>query len=136
MIGQGRVGWLAWRNGRNSADYVKPSPVQALMAIGTAATGLEMESGLAASALVEDGKLVGPLAQLRGQPVQIIVCEDSTGGIRATRSAVELLQRAGVEAAFKAIGISTNPDKRAALAQVTDQVVDDINAALALALGW
>lgn len=136
LVGQGRVGWLAWRNGRSAAEYVKPSPVQALMAIGTAATGLEMESGLAASTLAEQGDLTGPLAELRGQPVRIIVCEDSTGGIRATRGAVDLLQRAGVDATFQAIGISPNPDKRAALAQVTDQVADDINAGLALALGW
>ncbi|MDT8280919.1 MAG: hypothetical protein RQ806_10285, partial [Erythrobacter sp.] len=34
LIGQGRVGWLAWRSGRTAADYVKPSPVQALAAVG------------------------------------------------------------------------------------------------------
>ncbi|MCD4684552.1 MAG: hypothetical protein K8S97_01270, partial [Anaerolineae bacterium] len=136
LVGQGRVGWLAACNGRNPAEYVKPSPIQALMAIGTAATGQETASGRAASALAEQGNLTGPLAELQGQPVRVIVCEDSTGGIRATRGAVELLRRASVDATFEAVGISPNPDKRAALAQLTDQVVDDINVGLALALGW
>lgn len=134
LVGQGRVAWLALHNGRNTAEYVKPSPVQALMAIGTAATGQESASGHAAVALAEQGKLTGPLATLQGRPVRIIVCEDATGGIRATHGAVDLLQRAGVDATFEAVGISPNPEKRAALAQVTDQVVDDINAGLALVL--
>lgn len=134
LIGQGRVGWLAWRNGRSPGDYVKPSPVQALAAIGAAVSGLEMESLLAAAALVEHGELSGPLAALRGEAVRVIVFEDSTGGIRATRDAVEHLQQAGIAATFAAVGISPNPDKRAALATVTDQVVDDINTGLALVL--
>ena len=36
LIAQGRVGWLAQQRGRSAADYVKPSPVQALAAIGAA----------------------------------------------------------------------------------------------------
>lgn len=136
LIGQGRVGWLAWQNGREAADYVKPSPVQALAAIGAAASGHEMESLVAAAALVERDTLTGPLAELRDQAVRVIVFEDSTGGIRATRGAVEHLQRAGVNASFAAVGISPNADKRAALSMVTDQVVDDINAGLTLALSW
>ena len=136
LIGQGRVAWLAWRNGRAPADFVKPSPVQALAAIGAAATGHEMESLIAAAALAESGDLQGPLAALRGQSVRVIVFEDSTGGIRATRGAVEQLQEAGIDARFEAVGVSPNADKRAALSRLTGRVVDDVNTGLALALGW
>ncbi len=136
LMGQGRVGWLAWRNGRMAGEYVKPSPVHALAAIGAAASGLETESLTAAATLVEQDELTGPLAALRGGPVRVIVCEDSTGGIRATRGAITALQRAGVAATLTAVGVSPHPDKRAALGAVADHVADDINAGLAWALGW
>jgi hypothetical protein len=132
LIGQGRVGWLAWRNGRGAAEYVKPSPVQALASIGAAASGSETGALKAAAALFEHGELAGPLAGLAGHPTHVIVFEDTAGGIRAAQKAVGLLQRAGLEVAFEGVGVSPQADKRAALAQVADHVVDEINAGLAL----
>jgi hypothetical protein len=130
LIGQGRVGWLALQHGRSAADYVKPSPVQALAAIGAAASGTETPALNAAAALYEHGDLIGPLAALRDDTTRVVVFEDSTGGIRAARHAVERLAQAGLELAFEAIGVSPNTDKRAALVEVADQVVDDINSGL------
>lgn len=135
LIGQGRVGWLAWRHGRAAADYIKPSPVQALSAIAAAVSGVETESLRAAVHLIERGELSGPLIALRERPVHIVIYEDSAGGIRAVQGAVALLQRAGVSASLKGIGVSPQPDKRAALATVADQLVDDVNEGLALVLG-
>jgi hypothetical protein len=135
LIGQGRVSWLASHHGRGAADYIKPSPVQGLAAIGAAASGTETDALNAAAALYEHGHLVGPLAALRDSPTRVIVFEDSTGGIRATRHAVERLAQAGLDVTFEAIGVSPNPDKRAALDQVAAHVVDDINAGLARVFG-
>lgn len=135
LIGQGRVGWLALRQGRDAANYIKPSPVQALSAIAAALSGAETASLGAAARLAEQGELSGPLADLRNGPLHVIVCEDSAGGIRAVRAAVTLLQRAGVTATLSAIGVSPQPDKRAALAAVADHLVDDVNEGLALILG-
>ena len=135
LIGQGRVGWLAWRHGRAAADYIKPSPVQALSAIAAAVSGVETESLRAAVHLVERGELSGPLTALREGPVHIVIYEDSAGGIRAVQGAVALLQRAGVSASLRGIGVSPQPDKRAALAAVADHLVDDVNEGLALVLG-
>lgn len=134
LIGQGRVGWLAAQHGRTAPEYIKPAPVQALAAIGAAASGTETAALNAAAALFEHGELSDPLVALAGQRVNVIVFEDSTGGIRATRRAVEILQRAGVEAHFQAVGISPHADKRAALAQETSHIVDDVNQGLALVL--
>jgi hypothetical protein len=133
LIAQGRVGWLAWRNGRGAAEYIKPSPVQALASIGAAASGSETAALEAAAALVERGELTGPLAALADHRTRVIVFEDAAGGIRAARRAVELLGHAGLEVAFESVGVSPQADKRAALAQVADHVVDEINAGLALA---
>ncbi|MEW6578285.1 MAG: hypothetical protein AB1435_03725 [Chloroflexota bacterium] len=135
LIGQGRVGWLAWRNGRAAADYLKPSPVQALTAMGAAVAGAETDALRAAAALVERGEIGGPLAALRDGATRVVVCEDAAGGIRAVRSAASLLQRAGLDVSVVAIGVSPNADKRAALALVADHLVDDVNAGLALVLG-
>ena len=137
LIGQGRVGWLAIQQGRGAGDYIKPSPVQALAGIGAAFSGTETDSLHAAVALYERGDLIGPLAELRDQasekhPVRVVVFEDSTGGIRATRDAVAHLTQVGLNAQFEAVGVSPNVDKRAALHDVARHVVDDINAGLAL----
>ncbi len=135
LIGQGHVGWLALRHGRDAADYIKPSPVQALSAIAAAASGAETASLHAAARLVERGELSGPLIALRDGPLHIVICEDSAGGIRAVRGALELLRRAGVAVTLSAIGVSPQPDKRAALAMVADHLVNDVNEGLALVLG-
>jgi hypothetical protein len=135
LIGQGRVSWLASLHGHGAADYIKPSPVQGLAAIGAAASGAETDALNAAAALYEYGDLIGPLAALRGRSTRVIVFEDSTGGIRATRHAAERLVLAGLDVTFEAVGISPNADKRAALAGVADHVVDDVNAGLALVYG-
>ncbi|MEB2286804.1 MAG: hypothetical protein OZ934_01715 [Anaerolineae bacterium] len=134
LIGQGRVGWLAWRNGRAAADYLKPSPVQALTAMGAALTGVETDALHAAAALVEHGEISGPLTGLREGSTRVIVCEDAAGGIRAVRGAASLLQRAGLEVSVVGVGVSPNADKRAALSAVADHLVDDVNEGLALVL--
>ena len=73
LIGQGRVTWLAQLYGRGAADYIKPSPVQGLAAIGAAASGTETDALNAAAALYEHGELTGPLAALREQSTQVIL---------------------------------------------------------------
>ncbi|MBN2303844.1 MAG: hypothetical protein JXQ72_05175 [Anaerolineae bacterium] len=130
LIGQGRVGWLALQNGRGAADYVKPSPVQALAAIGAAASGTERPALEAAAALVEQNQLLGPLAELAQRPIHVIVFEDSAGGIRAVRDAAARLKNAGLDVTCEGIGISPHANKRAALVDIADRVVDDVNVGL------
>ncbi|MBI5931345.1 MAG: hypothetical protein HY862_18705 [Chloroflexi bacterium] len=130
LIGAGRMQWLASHYNRTPGEYIKPYPVQALAAIGAAISGQEAASLHAAALLFEQKRLTGPLFQLTQQPNRVTVFEDSTGGIRATRLAVELLREAGVEIEFQAIGVSPHADKQAALSQVANQVVDDVNAGL------
>lgn len=132
LVGQGRMDWLARQHQRGVVDYVKPSPVQGLAAIGAAASGDEVAALEAAATLYERGMLSGPLAELGGGPVRVVVLEDSTGGIRATRRAVELLAGHGVDVSLMAIGVSPHQDKRAALASETVHVVDTVNDGLAL----
>ena len=135
LLGQGRMAWLAAQRGRPGPAYIKPSPVQALAAIGAAVSGDEHASLLAAAAFYEDGSLEGPLANLREGSTRVVICEDSPGGVQAGHRAADLLQSAGLAVTFEGIGISPHAEKRAALGEVAAHVVDDINAALDLVIG-
>ena len=54
LIAGGRVQWLALQHGKGAGDYIKPSPVQALAAIGAAFSNEELPALHAAAALVEN----------------------------------------------------------------------------------
>ena len=126
--------WLAAREGLQRGTYHKPSPVHALAAAGAALSGQEHASLEAALTLVNHCELGGPLAALRDGAWSIVVFEDSAGGLRSGREAVEILRMAGVDAAFRGIGIATEESKRAALGHVTHEIVSNVNEAIRLAL--
>jgi hypothetical protein len=104
LIGLGRVHWLAERTGERADHLVKPSPVQALAAVGAAWSGQEAAALEAALALHRDGELRPPLVGL--DAVTVHVFEDSPGGIDAVRHAVEALQAAGLDVAWQPHGIT------------------------------
>jgi hypothetical protein len=130
VIAGGRLTWLAARHGKGAAAYIKPSPVHALAAIGAASGGEEVASLEAAATLYEEGRLSGPLAELAGRQIEVIVFEDGMGGIHATHRAGELLREAGIDVQTRAIGVTIDPTKREALVPITERIVGDINTAL------
>ncbi len=139
VIGYGHVSWLARRHDAHPDIYVKPSPVQALAAIGAALAG--GPEGVAAAleaarALVERGRLTGPLAALGEQPggVRIAVFEDTASGSQAVQRAGDVLRAAGVAATVRVVGVGATEFKRRALEPVADLLATDINEALRLAL--
>ena len=130
LIAGGRVGWLAATRGKDPAAYLKPSPVQALAAIRAAVTGEEAASLTAAADLAEDRTRVAAFQGMADRPWRVVVFEDSAGGILATRRAVDLLTDVGLPVSFEAVGVATQASKRAALGEMTDRVVGDINEGL------
>ena len=115
LIGLGRLRWLARQTGEDVERLIKPSPVQALAAVGAAWSGQEAAALQAALALHRDGELRSPLAGLG--PVTVHVFEDSTGGLEAVKRGVEKLQAAGVAITWRPYGIvSTDGPKAAAIA--------------------
>jgi hypothetical protein len=134
MIASGRLAWLATRRQREIPDYVKPSAVHSLAAIGAALSGQECAALDAAAELSEHGVVSGPLEALKEGSTRVIVFEDAAGGIYATRRAVETLQNAGLDVVVEAVGVSPHEAKREALRAVADRVVDDVNEALRLYL--
>lgn len=133
VIGYGRVQWLAQQTGVHPASYVKPSPVQALAAIYSAVLyGSENWEENALRLAISDGHLP---EVIMAQPLHVIVCEDSTGGIRGVRQAVEHLQKYH-DVTFKAVGVADGAVKRDALQSVADYVAENVNEGLGWALGW
>lgn len=138
LIGLGHAQWLAWRISRDVTTLVKPSPVQALAAIGAAASGAEATALDAAWELHAAQRLISPLADL--DAVAVHVFEDSAGGLRAAREAVAALNAAGVAADFYPYGVTpaagAKADTMAALGVTTYRSVNDaLAAALAVITG-
>jgi hypothetical protein len=130
LIGYGRIEWLARKLGLEAVSMVKPSPVQALAAIGAAASGREQDSLLAAHTLVAAGRLEGPLLALRGLRWQVSVFEDTFGGMRAVREAVKLLSDSGVDITSATWGVARSVVKANALAEFGAPVFDTLDQAM------
>ena len=132
LIASGRMEWLAHQHHRHAADYIKPSPVQALAAIGAAFSRNELAGLNAAARLFEQHELIEPFSSLRNQPTQVVVFDDSMGGLHAARLAVERLITAGINGVkLEMVGVAPEDTKRNALTTIADRVVDDINEGLA-----
>jgi hypothetical protein len=131
LMAGGAMTWLATTRGKVAADYIKPSPMQALAAIGAARSGAVIDALQAAARLVEEDRLDQPLSLLSSEPTRVVVFEDAQGGIQATRRAVELLSQKGMPVTCEAVGVAEEATKRQALEAVADRVVGDINEGLA-----
>jgi len=128
LVGLGQVCWLAGEMGCSPDEFVKPSPVQALAAIGAAVTRQVVPALRAAVRIFreeEDGYFSGFPA------LNIHVFEDSAGSVMAVREAARLLSITGASTRVTAWGIAQNPAKRSALEKAGAVLVEDINIALA-----
>ncbi len=103
LIALGRLRWLAERTGERSENLVKPSPVQALAAVGAAFSGQEAASLCAALALHLSGELSAPLSEVDGTVLHVF--EDTPGGLQAVERTVHVLTFHGLRVSWKGYGI-------------------------------
>jgi len=133
VIGFGKLQWVAQRVGRAGSDLVKPSPVQAMAAIGAARSGHELEGIKAALAVERGDHLRYPLTACVGQAVHVF--DDSASSLRAVGQAVARLNELGLRLTLTRHGIGPEGSpKQATLGAVADVVHPDINAGLAATL--
>ena len=128
LVGYGQVCQLAELSGHSPEEMVKPSPVQALAAIGAA-----LERGDTLPALLGAERLFfkGDASFYHGlPPLEVHIFEDAAGGVRAVRQACALLVKAGLEVTVLAWGISANVDKVATLRQAGADIYSDVNQAI------
>lgn len=131
LMGYGFVYYLAEQAGRTPDAFVKPSPVQALGAIGAALRREPIPAIASAERLFSRGE-----ADFFRDfpPLEVHVFEDSAGSIRGTREAARCLTEHGVPAEVHAWGVARNPVKVRALEAAGVQVFASVNEAIRLAM--
>jgi hypothetical protein len=133
LIGLGRLRWLATQTGADVATLVKPSPVQALAAIGAAWSKQETASLMAAWALFDEQRLISPLENLPALTVHVF--EDSPGGLRAVRDAVTALNHVGLAITYQPYGITpASGTKYEAMTQMNVRTYRSVNEAINVAM--
>ena len=113
MIAHGRLSYLAAQHGIDPATIEKPSPFHALAAVLAAYTGEEWAALQAANHWQETNSLNGKFVNLP-RAFDLVVIEDTLGGIRSVRVAGEILKAAGFQANVQPIGLTLGNEAKAA----------------------
>lgn len=119
LIAFGKLEYLASQHALDPATLIKPSPFQALAATLAAWTGEEWPALQAANDWHENHVLNGAFNKLPKE-FELIVVEDTMGGIRSVQSAGEILQKAGFNVHIHAIGLTSGSSSKAAAFQQAD----------------
>jgi hypothetical protein len=112
LIGYGGLTYLANQRGLDAATLLKPSPVQALAAIAAAFTGEEWTTIQAAAEWQKTGQLNEVFSRLP-RSFELIVVEDTIGGINSTLKAAEILQQAGMDITVQTLGLTSGSSSKA-----------------------
>jgi hypothetical protein len=105
MIAHGRLQYLAAQHGHDAATLEKPSPFHALAAVLAASTGEEWMALQAASHWLETNSLNGKFVRLP-KTFDLIVVEDTLGGVRSVRAAAEILKSSGFNVTVRPFGLT------------------------------
>ena len=105
LIGYGRLEYYEKQHGVAAASLLKPSPVQSLAAVAAASTGEEWSSIQAAAEWQTSGRLNSIFSSLP-RTFELIVVEDTMGGIRSAQAAGSILQSNGFDVNVRALGLT------------------------------
>ncbi|HCK66834.1 MAG TPA: hypothetical protein DHW49_11280, partial [Anaerolineae bacterium] len=112
LIAFGKLEYIASKYGLDSAILIKPSPFQALAGVLAAWTKDEWLALQSAYHWFEKNELSETFKQLPKE-FELIVVEDTMGGIRSVQSAGEILQQAGFDVHIKTIGLTSDSQAKA-----------------------
>ena len=116
MIAFGRIEYLASQHGHDAATLEKPSPFHALAAVLAAWTGEELTALQAANHWYENQSLNGKFVKLP-RTFDLIVIEDTLGGIRSALAAGEILKSSGSNVNVRPFGLTLGNDTKASAFQ-------------------
>jgi len=119
LMAFGKLEYIAARHGLMPSTLVKPSPFQALAATLAAWTGNELAALNAAYEWLITGRLNGRFSELP-KSFELIVVEDTMGGIRSVRAAGEIFRQAGFHVAVRALGLTSGIPAKAAAFDAAD----------------
>lgn len=128
MAALGGLSWLSRRLNRDAETFLKPNPVHALVALRLALGGETVESLESAAALALEGCLEASWEAMEG--AQVLVYEDTAGGLASVAAAQKLLADKGVRIETHPYGIAGEARKRRALEAYGAEVFPTLAAAL------
>lgn len=134
LIGMGMMEWLGKQHNERTEDLTKPNSTQALAAmINTITGGQDVVALNDAYAIEKQNKSPADteLAALRDKRTSVYVFEDTISGIVPLQKTTEMLRSHGFDVQLYALGIATDPNKRAALEKHCKSVFGDVNEAFA-----
>ncbi|HKJ38383.1 MAG TPA: hypothetical protein VJ972_06380 [Anaerolineales bacterium] len=112
LMAFGKLEYLAAQRGMDAGTLVKPAPVHALAAIAAALTGDEWAGLQSAGSWLQMKRITGVLADLP-RSFELVVVEDTLGGIRSTQAAGEILRDAGFDVTVHAFGLTSGSKAKA-----------------------
>lgn len=145
VVGAGQAGEMAWTVGVGEDRFTKPSPYHAVAAIAAAWTGdrkaalnwteqvfcyFEQVRACSPSILPALMTSAGALPE----QLDLHIFEDSPAGMHGGILAAELLAELGMQVTLNLWGVSSHPEKVAALSGIGAQVFPNINQAVGAAL--
>jgi hypothetical protein len=116
MIAHGRLKYLASQHDLDAATLEKPSPFHALAAVLAAWTGDELTALQAANHWYETQSLNGKFVSLP-RTFELIVVEDTLGGVRSVLAAGEILKASGFNVTVRPFGLTLGNDTKASAFQ-------------------
>lgn len=119
LMAFGKLEYIAAQYALDPAALVKPSPFQALAGALAAWTGDELSALQAAYGWQRTGMLNGHFSELP-KSFELVVVEDTLGGIRSGRAAGEILQKAGFDVSVRAFGLTSGIRPKAAAFRQND----------------
>jgi hypothetical protein len=130
-MGYGQVYRAAELAGISPENIIKPSPVQALGAIGAAVFRIELEAIQEAINWIN----CGDSSYFKRLPaLDVYIFEDSAGSILGVKSACEMLVRLGIPVSLRACGIASSSVKIAALQLAQAEIFSNVNSAVQMSL--
>lgn len=113
LMSFGKLEFIAAQHGLNPATLMKPSPFHALAGIFAAWTGEELSALQATYDWHGTGTLNGRFSELP-KSFELIVVEDTMGGVRSARAAGKILREAGFDVTVRALGLTSGMAAKAA----------------------
>jgi len=102
----GKLEYLAAQHGLNPEIFVKPASFHALVGTLAAWTGEELSALKAAYHWYDTGKLSECFDKLP-KSFELVLVEDTMGGVRSVRAAGEVLQKAGFDVTVRVFGLTS-----------------------------
>lgn len=117
LIAFGKLEYIAAKHGLDPAKLIKPSPFQALAATLAAWTEDELFALEATCEWRNTGVITGGFNKLP-RSFELIVVEDTMGGVRSTQAIGEIFDRAGFDVAVRVFGLTSGSAAKAAAFEV------------------